>query len=351
MEPNLKQTTLDNLTKAQSVMIVASETSGTSGLAAALALYLACQKLGKSTSIVAKSPTVGEAQKLYGVGNIGKTQGSQNLVVIVKNAVETVDRVSHYLDGDQLKLILHAFPGTSGPQQQDVTFSQEILESDVIFAIGFESEEALKQYITHVQNISPNSWLININTRDTGQIFAQVNVFDENASGLGEIAAQLISDLALPVDEDIAFNLYQGISQDTNNFNAGSIGSRTFEIASWLVKFGAGHASFAGGKKHAQQQYIPQMPAPEDFPQAVNFQSQDPFQTMNFPSPSSMQQPMPPAQPIQNPAQTAPQSGSDILETPLQQVEREKHVAGDADDDWLNPPKIYHGSKSFDTKE
>lgn len=326
MEQNLKQTTLDNLTKAQSVLVAVAESSGTGGLAAGLATYLSCQKLGKNVSIMAKSPTVDDAQKLYGVDSIGKTQGSSNLVVVVKNAVETVDRVSHYLDGDQLKLTLHAFPGTRGPSQEDVSFSKELIEPDVIFAIGFESEEALKKYITHAQNISPNCWLINITHRDTGQIFAQVNVFDEGASGLSEITANLISDLALPVDEDIAFNLYHGISQDTNNFSPAAIGPRTFEMASWLIKFGAGHASFAGGSKPK--------------PAGAVFQPFDMTKPLMPQFDTQLQQQTPQAQPM---------SPGEITETPINQVEREK--TAEESDDWLNPPKIYQGSKTFDSKE
>lgn len=245
MDQNLKQNTIDNLTKAQAILIVVSENAGVGGVAAGLALMLACEKLGKIASIVAKSPTVSDALKLYGVDKIGRAQGSQNLVLAINNAVETVDRVSHYLDGDNLKLTLHAFPGSTGPTQNDISFSQEMVEPDVIFAIGFQNEEEIKQNVTHVQNISPNTWLINISRQDLGQIFAQVNISDPNSSGLSEITAQLIADLALPIDEDIAFNLYQGILEETKQFNPGAIRSKTFEIAGWLIKFGAGNASLA----------------------------------------------------------------------------------------------------------
>src|SRR3989344_2115046 len=259
MDQNLRQSTLDNLTKAQAILIVVDQNAGVGGVAAGLALMLACEKLGKSVSIVAKNPTVSDAQKLYGVDKIGLAQGSQNLVISINNAVETVDRFSHFLDGDNLKLTLHAFPGSSGPNKNEVTFAQEMVEPDVIFTIGFQNEEEMKQNVTHVQNISPNTWLINISRQDMGQIFAQVNVFDQNASGLSEITAQLAADLALPMDEDIAFNLYQGILEETKQFNPGAIGPKTFEIASWLIKFGAGNASFARiGQPGIAQPNIPQ---------------------------------------------------------------------------------------------
>lgn len=341
MDQDLKQKTQDNITKAQSVLIAASPNSGFDGMAAGLGLFLSCQKLGKSASIMAQSPTAGDAQKLYGVDQIGKSQGVVNLVVVIDNAVDTVDRVSHYLDGDKLKLTLHAFPGSTGATKDQVSFSEEITQPDVIFAIGFNSEEELKQYVTHVQNISPNTWLVNINTVDMGQIFAQLNVFDPNASCLSEITTQLISDLALPVDEDIAFNLYQGISGSTNQFNPGSIGANTFEIASWLIKFGAGRASMSASNR----------PMPK-----LNTKPSEPVQGQpagfNLPPQSTLNQMLdlsqPPAQPQPSVQTVQPQAPGEVVETPITQVEREKSSTGD---DWLNPPKIYSGSKSFDSKE
>ncbi|MBI3342109.1 hypothetical protein HY024_03215 [Candidatus Curtissbacteria bacterium] len=350
MDQDLKQKTQDNITKAQSVMVAVSPDSGLDGMAAGLGLFLAFQKLGKSASIMAQSPTAGDAQKLYGVDQIGKAQGVTNLVVTVENAVDTVDRVSHFLDGDKLKLTLHAFPGSTGPTKDQVSFAEEMTQPDVIFAIGFTTEDNLKQYVTQVQNISPNCWLVNINTQDMGQIFAQLNVFDPNASSLSEITAQLIADLALPVDEDIAFNLYEGISQATTQFNPGHVGTNTFEIASWLIKFGAGKASFAGSSKLSQTSFQPQ-PRPQ-------FQSQPQPQTQPIsstqPQSSAFSQMLNIGQQIPTESQTQPQNQAqpqamgEVIETPITQVEREKGSSGD---DWLNPPKIYSGSKSFDTKE
>lgn len=350
MDQNLKQNTIDNLTKAQAILIVVSQNSGFGGVAAGLALFLAAQKLGKNASIVAKGPTVSDAQKLYGVDKIGQAQGSQNLVLSISNAVETVDRVSHYLDGDNLKLTLHAFPGSTGPVQNDVTFSQEMVEPDVIFAIGFQNEEEMKQNVAQVQNISPNTWLVNISRQDVGQIFAQMNVFDPNSSGLCEITAQMLTDLALPMDEDIAFNLYQGILEETKQFSPGAIGPKTFEIAGWLIKFGAGKASLAGSSQSGVSQ-----------PTMVQSNiSQPAFQRPNMVDPIQSQfgvppvsNSYPPVQPQQASSQAQPINPGEIIETPLQQVEREKtpSAASGSGDDWLKPPKIYQGSKSFDSKE
>lgn len=342
MDQDLKQKTQDNITKAQSVLIAVSPNSGFDGMAAGLALFLSCQKLGKSASIMAQGPTTGDAQKLYGVDQVGKSQGVVNLVVIINNAVDTVDRVSHYLDGDTLKLTLHAFPGSTGATKDQVSFSEEITQPDVIFAIGFGSEEELKQYVTHVQNISPNTWLVNINTVDTGQIFAQLNVFDPNASSLSEITTQLISDLALPVDEDIAFNLYQGISGSTNQFNPGNVGTNTFEIASWLIKFGAGRASMSVLNKPLPR--LNTRPAETVQAPQTGFGLLQPQSTLSQ-MPDRTQQP---TQPQLNVQAVQPHAPGEVVETPITQVEREKNSTGD---DWLNPPKIYSGAKSFDTKE
>lgn len=327
MDQNLKQNTLDNLAKAQSILVIVADNSGFDGLASGLSLFLASQKFGKNASIFAKSPTVGDAQKLYGVDQIGKAQGAKNLVVVVENAVDTVDRVSHYLDGDKLKLILHAFPGSKGPSKEEVSMSEEIMAPDVVFAVGFESEELLKEQITHVQNISPNAWLINVSKVDMGQIFAQVNYFEFGSSSVSEVTAKFISDLAMPIDEDIAFNLYEGIAQSTKRFDAGLVGQNTFDVASWLVKFGAGKASFAAKEEKTSDQ-----------PKAIPFTVDQKPQNI-----SNLQQ----DDPKQSRDKFVLPDLSEFDQTPIEQVEREKET----DKDWLAPPKIYKGSKSFDGKE
>lgn len=340
MDQSLKDKTLENITKAQSVLIIVNPESETDGLAAGLGLCLSMQKLGKNAAIIAKEPSVGDALKLYGVDKIGKYKGNKNLVVVIDNAVETIDRVSHFLDGDKLKLILHVFPQSNGITQSQITFEEEGVKPDVAIAIGYTSEDQLRKGIDRVQNIDSTTWLINVSRADLGQIFAQVNVFDPNGGSLSEIIGNLINQLALPLDEDIAYNLYTGISHATSMFSPGKTSPTSLEIASWLLKFGAGKASFAQGGSQFNRPVQAESPRLAAIPQPLTEQKSAQSIFAQTPPPSSAI----PNQPVM-PRFTPTQAQENVAPTAAEpEPQSEAATPPKNAKSWLNPPKIYKGS-------
>jgi len=286
MDQNYKDTILDNLTKAENILIVVSKTLGYDGLAAGLALYLSLIKLDKNVSIVAKAPTVGDAQSLYGVDKIGRAEGIRNPVVVIDNAVETVDKITYFLDKTKLKVVVHPLPGTQEITQDQISVEYTSAPANIIFAIGVDNLYDLRSEFTHEQEISPEAWILNISNLEPSQKFAQIDVVNTQAAGVSEVMARMLQDLALPVDEDIAYNLYSGVRASTNNFSPNLVSPISFEIASWLMKFGAGKTSLA---RRAKEPFLP------------------------------------------------PDISQDFFE---------KTTAVPKSTDWLKPPKIYKGSKS-----
>lgn len=306
MDPISKEKTLERLTKAQSVTIIVSDNSGFDGLASGLGLYLSLTKLGKNISVYAKHPTVGDASKLYAVDKIGRSQGEKNLVINVDNAVNTVDKVTYFLNHDKLKIVIHPLTGTNGASTEQISFEHTPSKSDLRFVIGFKTPEELNKEFIHEQTFSPDSWTVSISLEEMNQKFAHASVGNPQATSLSELTANLLRDLALPLDEDTAYNLYTGIAHSTNNFDAAKSTPATLEIASWLIKFGAGRASFA---QKSQPAYETPLSSP----------------TGSFPQTSD--------------------SFNQVDEVSVDQVEFEK-----SQKEWLKPPKIYKGSKSFDTE-
>lgn len=307
MDQDSKEKTLEKLTKAENILIVVSQSSGFDGLAAGLAAYLSCRKLNKNSSIIAPPPTVDDARKLYGVDQIDTLNERQNLTIVIENAVRNVDKVSYFLDRDRLKIIVHPLPEGTGISREEISFEQNTPKPDLIFVLGFSTQEDMDKEYVHEQLMGPKVWTVVINKNQMSQKFAQATFYNPEASGLSEITAQVIQDLALPIDEDIAFNLYSGLSYSTGNFSPARTRSQAFQIASWLVKFGAGRASFAENTTYAHE---PQDFAPESFHTEPISQSAPGFVDM----------------------------------TPIEKVEQEKTPQ----QDWLKPPKIYKGAKSFD---
>ncbi|OGD85788.1 hypothetical protein A2696_01025 [Candidatus Curtissbacteria bacterium RIFCSPHIGHO2_01_FULL_41_13] len=325
MDNYIKNQTLEHLTKAQNITIAVSQNSGFDGLAAGLALYLSTKKLGKNASILANPPTVEDAKMLYGVDKIGKPEGKQNLVVVVDNAVKNVEKVTYFLDEDRLRIVIHSFPGSKGTAKEDISYEETASKPDLIFVIGFNSINELRNEVTHEQIINPDTWTISINKNEMSQKFAQANVHEHQAASISEITATLIQNLALPVDEDIAFNLYSGISHATEMFSPSYSRPSSFEAALWLVKFGAGKASLAA---RATQQ-----------PSFASLEGQTYHAGSSITKVTS-----PPSEELTK--KPAPPDMIDRQETQIEEVE----VKEKSQEAWLKPPKIYRGSKSFDSE-
>ncbi len=313
MDQQLKEKTLEKLTRSENILIVLSGTSGFGGLASSLALLLSLEKLGKNVSIFGKTPTVSDARKLYGVDKVAKPQDSKNLVIVVDEAVNSVDKVTYFLDEDKLKIVVHPLPGTKGLSPKQISFEEIAKKPELIFAIGFNSSQELEEEFLHEQYINSNIWLVSINAQEMSQKFAHASFDDPQASGLSEITAQFIHDLALPVDEDISYNLYSGVSAATDNFSPAKTRETTFQIAAWLIKFGAGRASFAATRHQVNPADVSKGPLGQ------------PTGRVDF-------------------IQQVTSSRSDQDTTAPDQVEMEKRPQ----EDWFKPPKVYKGSKSFD---
>lgn len=309
MDQNSKEQTLEGLTKSENIAIVVAKDLAFDGLASGLALYLSLAKLDKQVIILAPEPQVADAQKIYGVDHVGKTSGIKTPLIIVRNAPETVDKVTYFLDGDTLKVVIHPLARGSGVAKDQISLEYTNNQIELVFALGFASIEKLRSEITREYTIGSDTRIISIDKQEPSQKYAQSNFIDPSVTCVSELTAQLIQDLALPIDEDIAYNLYAAIREATGNFSPAKASTKTLEIASWLLKFGAGRASLA--QKFDQNRH-------EETTSAL------------LPSP-------------------IPSAGSLFDRTPtIEELEGKQEHTEARSGDWLKPPKIYQGSKSFD---
>jgi len=311
MDQDLKNKTLDRLTKAQNIIIAVPQNTSFDSLASGLALYLSTKKLGKNASIFGKNPTISDANQLYGVDKIGNS-ASDSFVIVVDDAVSTVDKVTYFLDKTRLKITIHPLGGSKGVTQNQISYENAPIKPDFVFALGFDNLDQLKHDITQEQNFDPEIWIVSVNKSSPSQKFAQVAVSSPDAASLSEVTAQLLQELALPLNEDIAYNLYAGISEATQKFKISLTKPSTFQIASFLVKFGAAKASFA------TKPNLETIEAKKEEKASSNqsFSIQPVFQ-----------------------------KSASVLE----EVEKEKNRDGqNSETDWLKPPKIYKGTNSFD---
>lgn len=311
MDDFLKQQTQERLNQAQNIAISIAKNADFDAFASGLALFLSLAKTGKNVNILAKPPTVADAQRLYGVDFIGKSNSKKNLIFSIENAIKNVDKVTYFLDADKLKVVIHALPTSAGVSEEDISFERATVRPDMLIVIGYPSIVDLKTDITHEQQINSDDFIISINKDKTVKEFAQINIHE--TSTYSEIITMFIESFSLSLDEDIAFNLYAALASATKMFSPVHVRPSTFEVAQMLIGSGAGKASFASAGPITKQ----------------------PVESIVRTFDVEAKIPNPPDQ----------QFASSQTQTPFDQVEIEKQ-----NKDWLKPPKIYRGSKSFDSE-
>lgn len=83
---------------------------------------------------------------------------------------------------------------------------------------------------------------INIDHHITNASYADINIVDTNVSATGEVVFNLLSELNIPLTQEIAINLYTAILTDTGGFKFTNTKPSTFACVSELVKTGINHS-------------------------------------------------------------------------------------------------------------
>jgi len=106
---------------------------------------------------------------------------------------------------------------------------------DVAIALDTAIQNRLGTALTAIR--SAKIW-INIDHHVSNPGYGDLVIVDPNAPATGEIIFNLIKSQGLPLNHDIAENLYAAISTDTGSFQYPKTSARTFEIAAELVRSG-----------------------------------------------------------------------------------------------------------------
>ncbi|KLU63461.1 bifunctional oligoribonuclease and PAP phosphatase NrnA [Peptococcaceae bacterium CEB3] len=83
-----------------------------------------------------------------------------------------------------------------------------------------------------------NTLLLSLDHHISNRHFAGVNVVDPEAAATGELAYQVVLELGVSMERDIAINLYTALVTDTGSFQYGNTSVRTHLIAAKLLQTG-----------------------------------------------------------------------------------------------------------------
>jgi phosphoesterase RecJ-like protein len=80
--------------------------------------------------------------------------------------------------------------------------------------------------------------IINIDHHISNTKFGTLNIVDDKAAATGELIYDLLKNMSIEIDKDIATCLYAAISTDTGSFMYDSVTSRTHKIIASLIETG-----------------------------------------------------------------------------------------------------------------
>jgi phosphoesterase RecJ-like protein len=234
------QQTFELLTKSKSILIALPAHPSTDAVAAGLALYALCEKLGKRIKIVASDFTLPPSHQFLPKSKEILTDITQlrKFVIILDIAKTPVEELSYDIEGD--KLNIYITPKSGFFQDNDVKTSAGGYMYDAIVVLDAPNLPSLGEIFEQNADFFYSTPVINIDHHAANEQFGQVNVVDLVATSVSEIIFELIKAFGhKTLDEYIATNLLAGIIAKTRSFRSQSATPKSLAIASHLIAQGA----------------------------------------------------------------------------------------------------------------
>lgn len=222
----------------QHVAILMPETAGRDVVAAGLSLFLTLQQMEKTAKIAhPKPPTVGWSH-LIGINKMVSHIGSKNFVISLDYVEGAIEKVSYNIENDKFNLVIE--PRHDAPlfNEKNVKYRYDGLAADLIITLNAQSLEQLGKYYEDHKKLFQEKPVVVIDHNAANKQYGAVNII-RPASSISEIVSHILKTVQLPVNSDIATNLYDGILSGSRNFTLPTVTASTFEAAAWVLHQGA----------------------------------------------------------------------------------------------------------------
>ncbi len=251
------------LTSAKRILITLPLNPSVDDFAAALSLGLVLEASDKRPTVFSSQDVRVEQAQLFGIEKVTKSLGPRNFVIAIDNAVDTVERVDYFLDKGTLNIVLPPIDPQHEVKSEQVHFDYSNTKYDLIISLRQPKDEVLGKNVIQEQSLYSNTPTVVISNQIGRFRTEEINIVNQTALSLSEIVVELLAGLKLPVNGDIAYNLFQGISRSTRNFSVNNSSPAALEAAAWCLKAGASKTSFAPAQPHQNQAQKPAQEAPK----------------------------------------------------------------------------------------
>lgn len=230
----------DSLSQIKSVLVLLPEKPEFDAVAAALAFSTSLKESGKEVTVACPSPMLVEFNRLVGVNKVTDNIDNRNLVISFKDYdAEGIEKVSYNIENGQFMLVIVPKTSLAAPQKEQVEIGHRGVSGDLIIVTGATNKQDLGKFADKEELWNTPDAKITILGRLPAQGFKNTTeLVNPQASTVSESAFGVIESLGLPINQDIATNLFMGLRSGTNNFQK-NITADTFATASRLLRSGA----------------------------------------------------------------------------------------------------------------
>src|SRR3989344_1641543 len=213
------QTVKNLLAGSQSVLVVFKSDSSGDILSSALALTLSLKQAGKEVQTVCPEDVPGRFSYLPGLNLVNKIFDPAGGVLVgdIAGAKNKLDGFWYENVNDGVKVFIALKEGERA-KRGDVNIRVEGQAFDLIITLGLSSPENLGQFYGELAKVFFQSPSLNVDNNPENTNYGTVNLVDIVSSSVSEIILQLLENLSLPQDKDVATLLLSGIMGKTNSF-------------------------------------------------------------------------------------------------------------------------------------
>jgi hypothetical protein len=227
-----------HLTAARDIFIFLPANPSLDQVAASLGLSLSLKKTNREINVACPTQMRVEFADLVGVNQVSHRLGGRNLTISFDYQEESIEKVSYNIEDKKFNLVVQPKTGHPPLSSKKVDYFYTGDQADLVFTIGVRHLKELGSFYHTSGSFFDSQKIVDIDTNPKPKRFSQ-NELIINTASLSEIIARMIAFLGLPIDQDIASNLYLGIEKTTRTFSSSRVGATTFEAAAFCLRSGA----------------------------------------------------------------------------------------------------------------
>ena len=227
---------VERLNQAQNILVTVSTDPSVDQLAAAIALTLALNHLGKHGTAVFSGQVPSTLEFLKPEDTLEKNTDSLRDFIIALDKSKA-DKLRYKVEDNVVRIFIT--PYKTSITDKDLDFSQGDFNVDVVIALGVQQQQQLDAAITAHGRILHDATVASINTVSDGEL-GTIHWVDTTVSSLSEMVVNLIDALDNKImDSQIATALLTGIVATTERFRNDKTSPKTMSASAELMAAGA----------------------------------------------------------------------------------------------------------------